>query len=118
MRAVWPLVLLMASACVGAQTPPPLLARPPERPIVPLSDEQARKATISAPQPDYPIEARRRHLTGRGIFQLTVSEYTGEVVSVDILTSTGHPILDRSCVKTFKMWKFRPHIVTLREDTD
>jgi TonB family protein len=41
-----------------------------------------------------------------------VSEYTGEVVSVDILTSTGHPILDRSCVKTFKMWKFRPHIVT------
>ena len=110
---VWLLAgLVITLSCAVAQTPPPLLARPPERPFAVLSDEQVKKATISMPKPDYPLEARRRHLTGRGIYQLTISDNTGEVLSVEIITSAGYPILDRSAVKTLKVWKFRAHAVT------
>jgi periplasmic protein TonB len=111
MRASLSVALLMARGS-GAQMPPPLLAQPAERPLAILSDEQIRKATISTPKPDYPIVARQRHLTGKGVYQLTISEYTGEVLSVDVLSSAGYPILDRAAVKTLKLWKFRPHAVT------
>jgi TonB family protein len=98
-----------------ARTLPPLLARPPEpgeRPVHVLSDEEMAKATIARPKPEYPSEARRRHLTGKGIYQLTISEGTGEVLSVDVFKSAGYPILDRAAVKALKLWKFRPHAVT------
>jgi protein TonB len=94
-----------------AQTPPPLLERPPE-PIthtVTVTGEQNWKVAISHPKPQYPVEARRNHITGKGIFHLNVSYETGDVTSVEILTSTGHRILDDAAVATLKRWKFRPH---------
>ena len=112
MRSLLSLALLSLAPFAAAQTPPPLLTRPPEIPFVVLSDEQMAKATISTPKPDYPIDARRRHITGKGVFQLTISESTGDVLSVDVVSSTGYPILDSSAVKTMKRWKFRPHMVT------
>jgi protein TonB len=107
--------LLALLAHVEAQTPPPLLARPPElgeRPVAVVGDAEVRKFLISGPPPEYPIEARRRHFAGKGVFQLTVSEDTGEVVSVTVLTSTGYPMLDHSATKALKRWKFRPRTLS------
>jgi periplasmic protein TonB len=96
-----------------AQTPPPLLARPPE-PVthtVTLTGEERWKIAVSHPKPQYPAEARRRRITGNGLFHLHVSYATGDVTSVGILTSTGHRILDDAAVESLKRWKFRPHSV-------
>jgi TonB family protein len=77
-----------------------------------IGSRNGESDNLATPKPEYPIEARRRHLTGKGIYQLTISENTGEVLSVDVITSAGYPILDRAAVKTLKLWKFRPHAVT------
>lgn len=105
-------LLLMGSVLTQAQTPPPLLARPPQVAAditETLTPEKLRKFAISVPAPEYPLEARRRHLSGMGVFELEISD-AGEVSSVTTIRSTGHPILDRAAVKTLKLWRFRPHI--------
>ena len=99
--------ILMARDMHG-QTPPPLLTRPPESQSVVVTGDQAWKIAISHPAPDYPIEARRRHLVGSGVYQAKVDEY-GDVDSVTIITSTGYPILDNAAVKALKKWRFRAH---------
>jgi TonB family protein len=103
------------SASAQAPTPPPLLARPSPatRPsaVVTLTGDDRWKFAISHPKPEYPAEARRRHLSGKGIFQLTVSYDTGDVTSVAVLTSTGYQILDRAAVNTLGLWKFRPRTI-------
>ena len=40
-----------------------------------------------------------------------VDPETGLVTSVQIEKSTGWGILDASCLKTFKRWRFKPHTV-------
>jgi TonB family protein len=101
------------SLTARAQTPPPLLAHPVEPPTysVTVTGEQAWKIAISHPTPRYPSEARRRHITGKGLFHLHVSYETGDVTFVEILTSTGHRILDDAAVKALERWKCRPHTV-------
>jgi len=97
----------------NGQTPPPLLARTPEPPVatITVEGEQRWRVAISHPTPKYPTEARRKHITGKGLYHLHVSYDTGEVTSVEILTSAGHRILDDSAVTTLKQWKFKPHTV-------
>jgi len=113
MRSLPPLVGLTVvfPLIVHGQTPPPLLARPPQPPThtVTVDSEEFREIALSHPTPQYPIEARRRHITGKGLYHLHVSLDTGEVTSVDVLTTTGHRILDRAAVAALKQWKFRPH---------
>jgi len=94
-----------------AQTPPPLLARPsPEvTPSVTVKGEDCWKFAISHPAPEYPIEARRRHLSGVGVFELQLED-SGEVRAVTVISSTGYSILDRAAVRALKCWKFRPHV--------
>ena len=94
-----------------AQTPPPLLARPPKPPVATITceGEECWKFAIAHPTPKYPLEARRRHVPGKGFYHLHVSYETGEVTSVEILKSTGHRILDDSALTTLKQWKFRVH---------
>jgi len=113
MRTFSPLIGLTAifPLVAHAQTAPPLLARPPEPPThtVTVDSEEFVKIALSHPTPQYPIEARRRRITGKGLYHLHVSVDTGEVTSVDVLTTTGHRILDRAAVAALKQWKFRPH---------
>jgi protein TonB len=111
-------IAVAAVACgffsrAAAQTPPPLLARPPERPVatITVEGEERWRVAISHPTPKYPTEARRKQITGKGFYHLHVSYETGEVTSVDILTSAGHPMLDDSALATLKHWKFKPHTI-------
>jgi TonB family protein len=50
-------------------------------------------------------------MKGSGVFALNVDPETGLVTSVQIEKSTGWGILDASCLKTFKRWRFKPHTV-------
>jgi TonB family protein len=63
---------------------------------------------MSAPRPDYPYEARSRHLTGSGIAIISVDPITGFATDVTMEQSIGNPILDNSTVSAFRRWRFKP----------
>jgi protein TonB len=67
------------------------------------------EAFLYYPTPEYPLEARRQHMTGMGIFVLEVDAPSGIVTRVKVTRSTGFPILDKSAVDTLKHWRFRPN---------
>lgn len=66
-----------------------------------------RALALSAPRPEYPYEARSRHITGSGIAELRVDPVTGLVEDAVMKQSTGNPILDNSAVSAFKRWRFK-----------
>jgi TonB family protein len=73
---------------------------------IPTVEEKA--VAISAPRPDYPYEARRDHITGRGIVVMKIDRATGQVTSCEMALSTGSPILDEAAVSAFRQWRFKP----------
>jgi len=62
----------------------------------------AKAFAISASRPDYPYEARSRHLTGSGIAIISVDPITGFATDVTMEQSIGNPILDNSTVSAFR----------------
>src|SRR5437764_15178758 len=92
----------------GAQdsTPPPLLGRPPTASVVVTGDEMW-KNIISHPTPEFPSEARRRHLEGTGVFEVEVGWETGKASSVTVLSSTGYTLLYQVGAKTLLLWTMR-----------
>ena len=77
---------------------------------LPLSS--AKVFAISAPQPDYPYEARRQKITGDGVVVMTVDPFTGSVTSVAMSKTTGSPFLDNAAVAGFKRWRFEAGTVS------
>jgi len=65
-----------------------------------------------APRPEYPQPARKQHLEGAGIAEIHINP-DGSVVSVNMLRSTGHKILDEAAIHGFLGWRFRPHSVNV-----
>ncbi len=81
---------------------PPLL-----KPVT-LTQEQLGKLATYRPQPQYPVQARVRHVSGHGFFVLRVMIQTGVVKDVQVDQSTGSPILDSAAISAFKQWRFKP----------
>jgi TonB family protein len=71
----------------------------------------ARAVAIAAPRPDYPYEARRQHLVGRGIVILEVDPSTGKVIHAYMAQSTGSALLDGNTLSVFRHWRFQPGTV-------
>jgi TonB family protein len=94
----------ISASDLKTMTPPPQ--------SVTIPPEKVGEVAISHPTPEYPKPARAQQLSGTAVFELHVSLETGEVTSVTVASSTGHPMLDRAAIKTLKHWKFRPHTVT------
>jgi TonB family protein len=77
-----------------------------------LSEEQAR-ALATYPVPQYPFQARAKHLHGgAGLVRLDVTRRTGYVTSARMLQGTGHQILDDESLKTFRAWRLKPGTVS------
>ena len=103
------------------QTPPPArqqVDRSPQR-VVRAAPRAARMTTgsarvlaISAPQPEYPYEARRQKATGSGVALLTIDPSTGYVTDVRMLRSTGNAVLDNATISGLRRWRFKPGTVT------
>ena len=68
----------------------------------------AKAWALSTPRPDYPYEARSRHLTGSGIAIISVDPITGFASDATLEQSIGNPILDNSTVSAFRRWRFKP----------
>jgi periplasmic protein TonB len=69
-------------------------------------------AATYAPTPEYPSEARTRHITGSGVCVVDVDPGSGNVTGASMAESTGNPILDDSAVRTFRKWRFKPGTVS------
>jgi TonB family protein len=68
----------------------------------------AKAFALSAPRPDYPYEARSRHITGSGVAVISVDPNSGLAVDAMMEQSIGNPILDNSTVSAFRRWRFKP----------
>jgi TonB family protein len=96
------LLLAVSSArAAGVESPPPDVTR----------------LLIHAPQPEYPPEARTRHIAGSGVFLLRVHIPSGRVTQVLIGRTTDSRALDAAAVKALLQWRFKPGAVPYREIT-
>jgi TonB family protein len=62
-----------------------------------------RHYIVEYPKPEYPYEARARHITGSGLYLITFSR-DGHAEKVQVLQSTGSAILDSAVVQAFQKW--------------
>jgi TonB family protein len=97
-RALLIVAFMFVCTMTVAQTP---------RPFGGVSYGQPKAIAIYAPPPEYPIEARERHLTGDGIIVVDVDQKTGYVTAAHVLKSTGHKILDNAALRAFRLWRFK-----------
>lgn len=93
----------------------PVPPRPPS-PGTPVPVQQALAPVIPARpvsglsgyrKPDYPVEARSRHLQGRVLLRVQVSA-AGTAMAVDVVSSSGHAMLDQAALVAVQTWHFIP----------
>ena len=89
-------------------SPTPKPSTPIPRPPGVMSINAAKAFAVSAPRPEYPMEARSRHITGSGVAVLTVDVSTGVVTDASMAQSFGNPILDNAALSAFRRWRFKP----------
>ena len=106
---------------VEETTPPP--KKPQAQKFTPIKAPQAagRPGTMSissakalatyAPRPQYPYEARSRHVVGSGVCVVEVSP-SGSATGASMASSTGNPILDNAALSAFRQWRFKPGSVS------
>ena len=59
------------------------------------------------PPPEYPALARRRHLVGTVILEVSVSK-DGRVEQLEVRESSGYQVLDKSALRAVRKWLFEP----------
>jgi periplasmic protein TonB len=106
---------------VEERTPPPkqpkaVKVAPIKAPTVgrpgSMSISSAKALATYAPRPQYPYEARSRHITGSGVCVVEVDPGSGSVTSASMAQSIGNSILDNSATSAFRQWRFRPGTVS------
>src|ERR1700758_4994512 len=102
---------------VEERTPPPRQPQNaakfvPVKSPGPMSMSRAKALALYAPRPQYPYEARSRHVTGSGVIVATVDSASGNVTSCSVSQSTGSSILDTAATSAFRQWRFRPGTVS------
>ena len=106
---------------VEERTPPPKQPKPVK--VAPIkaptvgrpgsmSMSSAKALATYAPRPQYPYEARSRHITGSGVCVVEVDPGSGNVTSATMAQSIGNGILDNSATSAFRQWRFRPGTVS------
>jgi len=68
---------------------------------------EARPLYRSNPPPKYPVLARRKGFQGNVLLEVLVGPI-GNVIDLRVLSSSGHPILDRAAKSSVKNWTFEP----------
>src|SRR4051794_7833024 len=94
------LLFLAALGCTGVE------AAKKEAPVT----TDLRPVLISGARPEYPYEARRDHITGRGVGMMKIDPATGNVTSCEMVQSTGSDILDAAVLTAFRQWHFKPGV--------
>jgi TonB family protein len=99
--AVISLVALQAGLC-------PTYAQRNQRMMESEVNTGSPPGLIKKVEPEFPYYVVLRHVSGSGLFRLTINGKTGEVDEVKILRRTGYKILDELAVKGLLQWRFQP----------
>jgi protein TonB len=87
---------------------PPVASQPPTPPSAPAAAASDALAYIVAPQPDYPLIARRKGWEGTVVLRVEV-DAEGLPTAVTVERSSGRPALDQAARrKVLADWRFRP----------
>src|SRR5437763_9123497 len=107
---------------VEETTPPPQQPKrrktsPAEAPEVgasaaTISFSSAKALATFAPLPKYPLKVRSDGVTGSGVCVVSVDQASGRVTGASMEQSTGDSTLDKSAVRAFRKWQFKPGTVS------
>jgi len=107
---------------VEQTTPPPQQPKrrktsPAEAPEVgasaaTISFSSAKALATFAPLPKYPLKVRSDGVTGSGVCVVSVDQASGRVTGASMEQSTGDSTLDKSAVRAFRKWRFKPGSVS------
>ena len=73
--------------------------------------DELAKIAVKVVSPEYPYEARRSGITGKGVLAAEVDYNSGKVKSVKMEKSTGSRILDQAALSAFGLWQFKPRTI-------
>lgn len=93
------------SAADARHAPPPTAPASPGEPTQGM--EEVAAGYLHTPDPEYPLQARRRRLEGTVILRVEVDEH-GRPLSIMVDSGSGHAILDRAAVAGVRSWRFTP----------
>src|SRR5206468_1582176 len=82
----------------------------PQESATPTPPPRVARRVLSNPAPRYPAEARSIRVgptRGSGKYRVTF-DANGAVKNVQVIQSTGQPILDRAAVDGLRQWKAEP----------
>jgi TonB family protein len=85
-------------------------AAPVESPTATPTPRVAARKVLYNPAPKYPFEARSIRLgpnRGNGRYRVTFDP-NGTVKNVQVVTSTGQPILDQAAIDALRQWRVEP----------
>lgn len=69
--------------------------------------DRAARPAAGNPPPTYPRTARRRGLQGRLVLRVSIGA-DGAAGKIEVIESSGHPVLDASARKAVAGWRFTP----------
>jgi TonB family protein len=115
LRVLVSLSTLCLGATLSAQEPrnesPPAQRQQSEqqRPKrVRVSEGVAKALLIKKVEPEYPQEARDKHIEGTVVLQMQISE-AGDVKDARLIS--GHPLLAPPAIEAVKQWKYKPYLL-------
>jgi TonB family protein len=77
-----------------------------------ISYSSAKAFATFTPSPQYPSKPRSAGVTRNGVCILSVDPASGRVTEASMEQSTGDSTLDKSAVKAFQKWRFKPGTVS------
>jgi TonB family protein len=77
-----------------------------------ISFSSAKALATFAPLPKYPLKVRSNGVTGSGVCVVSVDQASGRVTGASMEQSTGDSTLDKSAVRAFRKWRFKPGTVS------
>jgi outer membrane biosynthesis protein TonB len=103
MRAHLFLLILFAISTVSfAETTPEIMTG---------IEAAQRGLLLKAVRPEYPYEARLRHIKGTGVFDLRFDYETGRLREIHIVRAFPDPIMQKATIEALKQWQAKPRSI-------
>jgi periplasmic protein TonB len=106
-KALTPRPRVVPAAALAPSPPPVMAAKAKSAAAEPVHEAQYQSASLRNPAPSYPPLSRRFGEEGRVVLRVLVS-LAGEALTVELLTSSGHPRLDEAARRMVATWRFIP----------